>query len=99
MTNTYIWPIIAEQGAKNIKEQLRINEEFKFDSLPVPVELSLKLQGIAGFKIGLTFRINNTILPDRYKRFAYIITGISHDIGADNKWVTNVKALMYSTGM
>lgn len=99
VTNTYIWPIIAEQGAKNIKEQLRIDGKFKFDSLPVPVELSLKLQGIAGFKIGLTFRINNTILPDRYKRFAYIITGISHDIGADNKWVTNVKALMYSTGM
>lgn len=101
VTNTYIWPIIAEQGAKNIKEQLRldIDKEFSFDPLPVPIELSLKLQGIAGFKIGLTFRINNTILPDRYKRFAYIITGISHDVGADNKWVTNVKALMYSTGM
>ena len=99
VTNTYIWPIIAEQGAKNIKEQLRINKDFDFDPLPVPIELSLKLQGIAGFKIGLTFRINNTILPDRYKRFAYIITGISHDVGADNKWVTNVKALMYSTGM
>jgi len=60
----------------------------------VPVELSFDIQGIHGFVIGTTFKINKGFLPPKYDNFAYIITGISHSI-QDNKWVTSVKTQFF----
>lgn len=61
----------------------------------VPVELSFDLKGIHGFVIGTTFKINKGLLPSKYDNWAYIVTGISHKIGTDNKWVTSVKTQFY----
>jgi len=66
------------------------------DPMPVPIELNLKLKGIAGLKILSTFKINNTLLPTKYQKFAYIINGLDHSIGADNQWITNITAKMYN---
>ena len=66
------------------------------DPMPVPIEISLKLKGISGFKQLSTFKINNTLLPDKYQRFGYIIHGLDHSIGQDNQWITNITAKMYS---
>lgn len=57
----------------------------------VPVELSFKMDGIGGFKIGEAFRIASGILPSKYQdRFGYIITGLEHSIGTNQRWETGV---------
>ena len=62
----------------------------------VPVELSLKLDGIGGFRIASTFRISKGILPDKYNdKFGYIITGLEHSIGTNNTWETSVTTQFY----
>lgn len=62
----------------------------------VPVELSIKMLGITGFKVGLSFKIKPGILPKKYDKFAYIITGLENDIGTDNKWYTTIKTQFYN---
>ena len=61
----------------------------------VPVELSMDLDGIQGFVIGSSFKINQGILPKKYNRFGFIITGVSHEIGTDMKWKTSVGTQFY----
>lgn len=63
---------------------------------PIPVELSLQLEGISGLKIGNTFRIKKGILPSYYDgRFGYIITGLSHTVAPGRKWFTNIKSQFF----
>jgi len=61
----------------------------------VPIELSMELDGIQGFVIGSSFKINEGILPEKYNRFGFIITGVSHEIGTDMKWKTSVGTQFY----
>lgn len=61
----------------------------------VPVELSLKMLGIGGFKIGTSFRINRGVLPSKYDDFSYIITGMEHTT-ANGLWWTNLKTQFYA---
>lgn len=62
----------------------------------IPVELSLKLDGVGGFKVASTFRISSGILPDKYNdKFGYIITGVEHSIGTNNVWETSVTTQFY----
>ena len=62
---------------------------------PVPVELSIQLEGIGGFKIASTFAIKSGILPAKYQnKFGYIITGLSHSI-SNNRWLTDIKTQFY----
>ena len=63
----------------------------------IPIDFSMELDGIHGFTIGSTFGLNQNILPSKYDKYSYIITGISHKIGSDNKWVTNVGTNFYYT--
>lgn len=61
----------------------------------VPVELSIQLEGLGGFKVGQTFAIKSGILPAKYQgKFGYIITGLTHGI-SDNRWLTDVKTQFY----
>ncbi|QQO91917.1 carboxypeptidase [Flavobacterium phage vB_FspM_immuto_3-5A] len=63
---------------------------------PIPVELTLKLDGIGGFKIASTFRISSGLLPDKYNgKFGYIITGLEHSIGTNSVWETSVTTQFY----
>jgi LAS superfamily LD-carboxypeptidase LdcB len=62
----------------------------------IPVELSFKMDGIAGLKIGEAFRIGLGILPRDYQnKFGYIITGLEHSIDQKNKWETSVTTQFY----
>ena len=61
----------------------------------VPVELSLKMLGIGGFKIGQSFGINKGILPTKYNDYSYIITGLEHTYG-NGLWWTNLKTQFYA---
>ena len=57
----------------------------------VPVELSFKTDGIGGFKIFEGFKIASGILPSKYQdRFGYIITGLEHSIGTNQRWETSI---------
>lgn len=75
---------------------LQYNKRTKGESstLPVPVELTVQLDGIGGLKIGQVFKIKSGILPQNYDRFAYIITGLDHSVES-NRWLTNIKTQFY----
>ena len=99
--NLELWAQVKTEGKHWILNEYH-NSQPKgkdFEPMPVPVELSIKLLGISGLKIGQTFRINKQVLPRKYDRFAYIITGLSQEIGTDNKWYTTVKTQFYAAGL
>lgn len=60
----------------------------------VPVELSFDLDGIQGFLIGTTFKINKGLLPKKYDNWAYIITGVEHKV-SKSRWITSIKTQFY----
>jgi hypothetical protein len=76
-----------------------ISGKGKFDPMPVPVQLSFKMKGISGIKIASTFKINKLVLPAKYHKYAFIVTGVDHEIGTDNRWYTTVTANFYATGL
>jgi zinc D-Ala-D-Ala carboxypeptidase len=87
--------LFTDQMTKYMK-QGKINNQEPIPG-PIPVELSLKLDGIGGLKIAQTFRIAGGILPSRYQgAFGYIITGLSHTIGSNNRWETSIKTQYYN---
>ena len=61
----------------------------------VPVELTITMLGLSGWKIGTTFKIEKGLLPSAYSRFGYIVTGVEHEIGIDNKWITIIKTQFF----
>lgn len=79
-------------------ESINRNRIAKGEPIPglVPVELSFKLDGIGGFKIGETFKIAPGILPAKYQdKFGYIITGLEHTLGTNNRWETSITTQFY----
>jgi len=61
----------------------------------IPIKLDLTLMGISGIKIFQRFTISGDVLPYIYNdNFDFIITGISHEITANNKWTTKVSAVI-----
>ena len=62
----------------------------------IPVQLSITMDGIAGFVIGQVFKIKNVerVLPENYKNYGFILTAIDHSINA-GRWETTVKALTF----
>ena len=78
--------------------QVKDDSDSKGKPVPgvIPVELSLKLDGIAGLRVAEAFKINGEgILLQDYKDFGYIITSLSHTI-ENNRWVTDVGTQFYS---
>ena len=62
----------------------------------IPVELSLTMQGLSGFKLYEKFDIGpDYILPPAYpNNVNFIIQGITHDV-RDNKWTTTLNTLSW----
>ena len=53
------------------------------------------MTGISGFKIGQAFTIEEGTLPKKYNdKVGFIIKSLSHVIGSDNKWKTDVNGIM-----
>lgn len=94
------WENLYQQTSSHIQELAQlpyiVGDEFK-EAVPgvVPVELSLKMLGLGGFKVGTTFKLQKGILPAKYDEFGYIITGVEHEIGTDNKWYTNINTQFF----
>ena len=86
----------AEWTVANVVTKYRIQNKAAIPGL-VPVELSLKLDGIGGFIIGQVFRIAAGILPSKYQdKFGYLITGLEHTIDSTNSWETSITTQFYS---
>ena len=80
----------AEWTVENVVKKHRTQQGKPLPGI-VPVELTFKMDGIGGFKIGEAFRIASGILPSKYQdKFGYIITGLEHSIGTNQKWETSV---------
>jgi len=63
----------------------------------IPLNLSFTMDGISGLKVGEAFRIQNNILPSRYhNKVGFIITGLTDQINADNRWTTEVTTKMFN---
>ena len=74
----------------------RLKKKPEPTNILLPIEMSLTMQGIAGLKIGEAFTITEEILPQRYRgRVGFVITGVSHKIGSDNKWYVDLKTNMF----
>lgn len=80
----------------SFEEQIRANTNLKVGKKSplqgiIPIDISFTMDGIAGLKIGESVRFKKGFLLPKYETFSYIITGIDHSIGADNRWITELK--------
>jgi len=90
------WNQLRQESITEMNRFYKIARNTPVPQGVIPVESSLKLVGITGFKIGTAFKIKPGLLPSKYDKFAYIITGLDHEIGNDNKWYTNIKTQFYA---
>lgn len=61
----------------------------------IPVKLELVLSGISGIKIFDRFTITSDVLPYIYNQnFDFIVTGVSHEITNNNRWLTKLSAII-----
>jgi len=59
---------------------------------PVPLQISLTLQGIGGIKIGDLFYID--YLPEEYRKYChFMVVSVNHEIGTDG-WTTKLDSRM-----
>jgi putative chitinase len=85
----------AEWTVTNVVKKFRTQNKQPIPGL-VPVELSFKTDGIGGFIIGQAFKIAGGVLPSKYQdKFGYLITGLEHSVGTNNRWETSVTTQFY----
>ena len=74
----------------------RVEQKPNSTNILLPIEMNLTMQGIAGLRIGEAFSVTDDILPKRYReRVGFVITGVSHKIGSDNRWAVDLKTNMF----
>ena len=91
-----LWNQLRQESITEMNRFYKVARNTPVPQGVVPVELSLKMLGVTGFKIGTAFKIKPGLLPKKYDKFAYIITGLDHEIGTDNIWYTNIKTQFYA---
>jgi hypothetical protein len=89
------------RGKKAFKEYINkeANNKFVKDSTPsntigfIPVEFNLDLDGISGFKLYNSIKINQQFLPPQYPvALRFLIQNLDHKIDG-NGWITSLKTL------
>ena len=61
----------------------------------IPINIQFTIDGISGLKIAQAFTVTEGLLPAKYNdKVGFIIKGLSHQIGADNRWTTDVDGIM-----
>lgn len=104
------WKTLNEEGEINADDQDQVEKELNKilliaynhhlesndlpSPIPIPVELSFTIKGFSGFKIGQSFKVQDSLLLPKYKKYCYIITGLEHRVEA-NEWVTMLKAQFF----
>jgi hypothetical protein len=81
------------------KEIITVNENNSislFNTLPTSAKVSIKLQGIDGFRFGDMFAVRN-MLPYPYdENNIFMLTGYKHDISSGG-WVTTIDGIMIAS--
>lgn len=95
---------IVEKTQNEIENELRsilmvaydeyLRTSKKPSPVPIPVNLDFTIKGFSGFKIGQSFKIQDSLLLPKYKRYSYIVTGLEHKV-ENNEWVSNIKAQFF----
>jgi hypothetical protein len=76
-------------------EQKRVKKQDTGFAGLLPIELSLTMQGITGFRVGESFQVSKGVLPERYDgRVAFIVTQIEQSISPESRWETNLSTRM-----
>ena len=104
------WKHLNEKGEINAGTQASIETELnkilniayeqylvsngKPSTIPIPVQLSFTIKGFSGFKIGQSFKVQDSLLLPKYKKYCYIITSLEHKVEA-NEWVTSLGAQFF----
>ncbi|MDB4543242.1 M15 family metallopeptidase, partial [bacterium] len=90
----------ATDSAKNFVKQFICNsaENNKLYSPPIPIDISLTLNGVSGIYMGNSIMVNTVsqggILPERYKDIVALqVTSVDQQIGS-NTWSTSINTLM-----
>jgi len=89
---------IISDYATYTKELLGEEDKPEYNFI-LPFELTLVLEGISGFRIMESFRVNPQVLPKMYleksaQRVAFLVTGLEQKVNKAG-WDTIVKAQMY----
>lgn len=99
---TEVFEKIKSEGIKRTK-RIVYKKSFEDSADPVegliPIDLTIRMDGISGFKIGQIFTAGNlnkpsNILPDIYNGYGFIITKLDNEI-QNNKWFTNLGAITF----
>lgn len=70
-------------------------EEDSLNTTFIPLKLSLDMLGISGIKLFQKFTSDTNALPYDYRNnYDFLITGIEHNIGNNNRWDTTLNALV-----
>ena len=62
--------------------------------IPIPVNLDFTMKGFSGMKIGQSFKVQDSLLLPKYKKYGFIIVGLEHTV-ENNEWLTNVRAQFF----
>jgi murein DD-endopeptidase MepM/ murein hydrolase activator NlpD len=61
----------------------------------IPLKLSLDMLGISGIKLFQKFTSDTNALPYDYRNnYDFLVTGVEHNIGNNNRWDTTINALV-----
>lgn len=104
------YELLFESGEINLDTQDKIENElnsflliayqrFLFDNnkpspIPIPVNLDFQIKGFSGLKIGQSFRVQDSLLLPKYKRYCFIVVGLEHTV-ENNVWLTSVRAQFF----
>ena len=83
---------------KQVTQKLYTLATFKEGTRPaglLPIEINFSIDGISGLSIAETFKIQDEVLPERYRgKVGFIIKSLDHKI-ENNQWLTDITGIMF----
>lgn len=83
---------------RQVTQKLYTLATFKDGARPaglLPIEISFSIDGISGLAIAETFKIQDEVLPERYRgKVGFVIKSLDHKI-ENNQWITDITGIMF----
>ena len=83
---TYMHELVATEAATREGPNLQMGI--------IPIRVGLTMMGIGNLTVGNVFRLKSGVMPEKYRSWAQIITGIEHRVTKAG-WVTVLKTQYY----